>query len=172
MKTWIATTAAVLMTSNIALADNCQPGYDSVEDAIIATLNEANPNSISSDAMVLGEVYELNDRYYATHDSLSDGRNGGKVTVRHPVGAETAALFRTSGELRSDLDNQRVNHSDRRAAQQHDVAYYVADASGQLFVAEPGDSRYDQVTTEKGDARVATNVDEIAIVAAMIADDC
>lgn len=172
MKTWIATTAAVLMTSNIALADTCQPGYDSVEDAIIATLNEANPSSIRSDAMVIGEVYELNDRYFASHDSLAGGRNGGKVTVRHPAGAETAALFRTSGELRSDLDNQRVNHSDRRAASQHDVAYYVADASGQLFVAEPGDSRYDQVATERGEARVATNVDEIAIVAAMIADDC
>ncbi|WP_298636885.1 hypothetical protein [uncultured Umboniibacter sp.] len=172
MKTWIATTAAVLMTSNIALADNCQPGYESVEDAILSTLNETNPKSISSDAMVLGQVYELNDRYFAVYDQLPTGRNIGKVSVGHPQGAETAALFRTSGDLYSNLDNQRVNHSDRSAALQHDVAYYVANASGQLFVAEVGDRRYEEVTTEQGEMRVATNVDDVAIVAAMIEDDC
>lgn len=172
MKTWIATTAAVLMTSNIALADNCQSGYDSVEEAIIATLNEANPNSISSDAMALGEVYELNDRYFAVYAQLPGGRNSGKVAVGHPEGATTAALFRTSGDLNSDLDNQRVNHSDRRAALQHDVAYYVANSSGQLFVAKAGDRRYEEVSTQQGDTRVATNVDDIVIVAAMLGDDC
>jgi hypothetical protein len=172
MKTWIATTAAVLMTSNIALADICQSGYDSVEAAITATLNEANPNSISSDAMVLGQVYELNDRYFAVYDQLPDGRNTGKVAVGHPEGAATAALFRTSGDFNSDLDNQRVTYSDRRAALEHDVAYYVANASGQLFVTQAGERRYEEVSTEQGSRRVATNLDDIAIVAAMLGDDC
>ena len=172
MKTWIATTAALLLTSNVALADNCRPGFDTVEDAVIASLNSANPESITANRMVMGEVYQINDRYYTSEDSLPRDRDSGGVRLHHPAGAKTAALFRTSANHNDNLDNGRIHSLDRRASLRYDVNYYVADASGDLFVAEPGELHYERVSDERGNTQVATRINDAVIVAAMIADGC
>ncbi len=180
MKTLIATAITTLaLSSSFATADveMCQYGFDNQEDALHSALNRANPSSISGNQLVIGSIYKLDGRYYATYSAMESGKSGGEVSLMQPSQAQTVALFRTSGDSDEQLNGLNASNADRRAIKKHGVDYFVADATGDLFIVNMNSSRYRKVIDDSSEKAIASHddaptIEPSTIVAVITSDEC
>jgi hypothetical protein len=145
MNKTLTTAIALLATGAANAACLSTDQFDTAESAAIAALNVVNPLSVSDDRVYIGEVFQVDGQYGYAWSRLDPRDDGGRVTLAHSSDAETVALFRTSGRDNVRLNNRSMSSLDRQATRRLDVDYYIADSSGELYIAEEHASNYDRI---------------------------
>lgn len=148
MNKTLTTAIALLATGAANAACLSTDQFNTAEDAAIAALNTVNPLSVSDDRVYIGEVFEADGQYSYAWSRLDARDDGGRVTLEHASDAETVALFRTSGRDNVRLNNRSMSSLDRQATRRFDVDYYVADSSGELYIAEQHASSYERIGSD------------------------